>query len=104
MAFKPPKIPGIPPKPPGADRRLGGGITGPRTRGLKASGIDAVCHLDEELLREVASAQSDAIYYIAGPPNMVSSMSQTLAAIGVPSERTRQEMFRGYDKPEKVSM
>ena len=63
-----------------------------------------VGHIDEDLLREVASAQSDAIYYVAGPPNMVSSISQTLAAIGISSERTRLEMFRGYDKAEKVSM
>ena len=56
-----------------------------------------VGHIDEDLLREVAVARSDAIYYVAGPPNMVTSILQTLAVIGIPSERTRHELFRGYD-------
>lgn len=58
-----------------------------------------VGRIDEDLLREVVSTRSDAIYYLAGPPNMVKSMLQTLAVIGIPPERTRQEMFLGYDKP-----
>ena len=55
-----------------------------------------VGHIDEALLRDVDSAEPDAIYYVAGPPSMVSSMSETLSAIGIPIERTHQEQFRGY--------
>jgi len=54
-------------------------------------------HIDEDLLREVVAAHSDAIYYVAGPGNMVRSILQILTTIGVPPERVRQEMFRGYD-------
>jgi len=56
-----------------------------------------VGRIDEDLLREVAVARSDAIYYVAGPPNMVTSILRTLADIGIPSEHTRHELFRGYD-------
>lgn len=54
-------------------------------------------HIDEDFLREVVAAHSDAIYYVAGPGNMVSSIFRTLTIIGVPPEKTRQELFRGYD-------
>ena len=54
-------------------------------------------HIDEDLLRETAAAHPDAIYYVAGPGNMVRGILETLAGIGIPRERVRQEMFRGYD-------
>ena len=56
-----------------------------------------VGRIDEDLLRAVASTRSDAIYYVAVPPNMVKSILQTLAVIGIPPKRTRHELFRGYD-------
>lgn len=56
-----------------------------------------VGRIDEDLLREVASTRSDAIYYVAGPPNMVKNILQTLTAIGISSEHIRYELFRGYD-------
>ncbi len=52
--------------------------------------------IDRELLEEVVAGGGDAIYYLAGPPGMVVALGQVVEALGVPRERIRSEMFRGY--------
>lgn len=49
----------------------------------------------EMLLRHIPDLQGP-IYYVAGPPAMVSAMQRTLAAAGVDEDDVRTEEFAGY--------
>lgn len=55
-----------------------------------------VGRIDGDLLDEVVAGGGDAIYYLAGPPSLVFELGEMVAAIGVPPERIRSELFRGY--------
>ena len=52
--------------------------------------------IDRDLLDEVVAGGGDAIYYFAGPPSLVSELGQVVEALGVPRDRIRSELFRGY--------
>jgi ferredoxin-NADP reductase len=54
-----------------------------------------VGRLGAELLVE-AGEQGGAIYYVAGPPEMVGETLRNLQALGVARERVKYEIFRGY--------
>jgi len=49
-----------------------------------------------DLLADVMTDREDAIFYLAGTPSMVMELGQVVEALGVPPERIRLEMFRGY--------
>jgi len=53
-----------------------------------------VGRLGAELLE--VEGRPDAIYYVAGPSGMVEATLEHLARLGVPRERVKFEIFRGY--------
>ena len=52
--------------------------------------------IDREMLLRHVSELVGPIYYIAGPPAMVSAMRQMLAAVGADEDDIRTEEFLGY--------
>jgi ferredoxin-NADP reductase len=54
-----------------------------------------VGRIDQELIRQ-AGDPGQALYYVAGPPPMVDETLRSLQALGVPPERVKYEIFRGY--------
>lgn len=52
--------------------------------------------IDETLLRKVAAELPEPIFYLAGPPPMVSSMQAALNRAGVDDDDIRVEEFYGY--------
>ena len=55
-----------------------------------------VGRIDGALLREAASGQPDALYYLAGPSRMVEEAYRATTSLGVPESRIRYEVFHGY--------
>lgn len=49
-----------------------------------------------EMIMEECDTWATAVYYIAGPPNMVQVIRQTLEGMNVPPERIKTELFGGY--------
>lgn len=47
--------------------------------------------IDEALLRRAAPCPAEALFYICGPPPMVSAMRRLLKDLGVPAERIRSD-------------
>jgi ferredoxin-NADP reductase len=52
--------------------------------------------IDKLMLSEYSSDLNNAIYYVAGPPPMVSALGETLAALSVNADDIRSEEFAGY--------
>lgn len=52
--------------------------------------------ISEELIRKHIKNPLEALYYIVGPPQMVSAMEELVAKMGVPSQRILIENFTGY--------
>jgi len=52
--------------------------------------------INGQMLSKHISDLHDPIYYVAGPPGMVSGAHQTLAELAVPEENIRVEHFAGY--------
>ncbi|SPE30468.1 Flavodoxin reductase family protein [Candidatus Sulfotelmatomonas gaucii] len=52
--------------------------------------------IDKEMLSRHLDDLQGPIYYIAGPPNMVAAMRQTLVGAGVEEDDIRSEEFAGY--------
>ena len=52
--------------------------------------------IDRDMLADVMTDGGDAIYYLAGAPSMVMELGQVVETLGVPRERIRSELFRGY--------
>lgn len=65
---------------------------GPGHRGWKG----ATGPISEQMLSQHIGDLQDPIYYIAGPPGMVSAAHQTLMEFVVPEENIRIEHFAGY--------
>ncbi|WP_107852173.1 ferredoxin--NADP reductase [Oceanimonas marisflavi] len=53
-------------------------------------------HLDEAMLRRHVVNLQAPLYYLDGPPGLVSAMRSVLAGAGVPEDRVRTEEFAGY--------
>ncbi|WMC10361.1 FAD-dependent oxidoreductase [Oceanimonas pelagia] len=53
-------------------------------------------HLDEAMLRRHVVELSEPLYYLDGPPGLVSAMRSVLAGAGVSDDRVRTEEFAGY--------
>jgi ferredoxin-NADP reductase len=58
------------------------------------SDVDGV--IGEETLKRLAGDAVSPVYYLAGPPGMVASMSAILERSGVPDADVRSEEFYGY--------
>ena len=56
----------------------------------------ATGRINERLLSEQLRDLQGPIYFIAGPPVLVSSLSSTLAKAGVDEDDVRSEEFAGY--------
>ncbi|MDP5293273.1 FAD-dependent oxidoreductase [Oceanimonas sp. CHS3-5] len=52
--------------------------------------------LDEAMLRRHVMDLTAPLYYLDGPPGLVSAMKSVLAGAGVPEDRVRTEEFAGY--------
>ena len=52
--------------------------------------------IDEELVRTASRDLSEPIYYVAGPPQMIEAVRQTLNRAGVDNDDIRSEEFLGY--------
>jgi ferredoxin-NADP reductase len=52
--------------------------------------------INAQMLSKHISDLQNPIYYVAGPPGMVSGVYQTLAELGAPRENIRIEHFAGY--------
>ena len=52
--------------------------------------------IDKEMLSRHLGVLQGPIYYIAGPPDMVAAMRQTLVSAGVEEDDIRAEEFAGY--------
>jgi ferredoxin-NADP reductase len=52
--------------------------------------------IDKEMLSESLDDLKGSIYYVAGPPKMVSAIGHTLANLGVSEDNIRSEDFAGY--------
>lgn len=52
--------------------------------------------IDSAFLRKAASGLSAPIFYVSGPPPMVSAMRDTLEAAGIDEDDVRSEEFYGY--------
>ena len=52
--------------------------------------------IDEALLKRASAELADPVYYVAGPPAMVSALRATLEAAGVDGDDVRSEEFYGY--------
>lgn len=51
--------------------------------------------LDEGVIKEHCPVWKNAVYYVAGPPVMADAMGQTIAAMDVPADRIKIEVFAG---------
>lgn len=52
--------------------------------------------IDQDLIRRIVGDAVAPIYYVAGPPGMVTAMRQTLNHKGVNNDDIRSEEFYGY--------
>jgi NAD(P)H-flavin reductase len=52
--------------------------------------------IDRGMLTRYLSALSGPVYYIAGPPAMVTAMRDMLVAAGIDEDDIRSEEFAGY--------
>lgn len=52
--------------------------------------------IDEDMLRRYTADTASPIYYIAGPPAMVTAMRQMLNQMGIDDDDIRTEEFSGY--------
>jgi ferredoxin-NADP reductase len=53
-------------------------------------------YINQEMLAKYIGDLAAPIYYIAGPPDLVAAMEQTLSDAGVNSDDVRAEEFAGY--------
>ena len=59
-------------------------------------GLDALEYAIEAMLAKYAKSVGSPIYYMAGPPGMVSAMRTLLSGMGVDDDDIRTEEFAGY--------
>jgi ferredoxin-NADP reductase len=52
--------------------------------------------IDRPMLSESLNDLKGSIYYVAGPPPLVTAVSETLAALGINADDIRSEEFAGY--------
>lgn len=52
-------------------------------------------HIDETLIREEVPDYFDRIFYVSGPPNMVTAAKKAIAGLGVKPDRIRTDYFPG---------
>jgi ferredoxin-NADP reductase len=52
--------------------------------------------IDSDLLVEASDGLAGPSYYVTGSPGMVQETLRVLAELGVPSDRVKYEVFRGY--------
>jgi NAD(P)H-flavin reductase len=53
-------------------------------------------YINHEMLSRHNAVMSSAVYYIAGPPGMVSGLRTMLIQMGVDDDDVRSEDFSGY--------
>jgi ferredoxin-NADP reductase len=53
-------------------------------------------YITEDLVAELIKDYQERVFYISGPPRMVSTLEEKLSAINVPSEQIKRDYFPGY--------
>jgi ferredoxin-NADP reductase len=53
--------------------------------------------IDKKLVMEAIPDYMDRTFYISGPPRMVMSLQEQLAALKIPQDRIIRDSFTGYD-------
>jgi glycine betaine catabolism B len=53
--------------------------------------------INRELVAGTMPDYKDRLFYISGPPKMVISLTEQVAALGVPPEKIKRDSFTGYD-------
>jgi glycine betaine catabolism B len=53
--------------------------------------------LGDDTLKETLPLDSGTLYYIAGPPGMVTQALESLKKLGIPEDQTKTEEFKGYN-------
>jgi len=53
-------------------------------------------HISKEMMNRYVSDMKQALFYVAGPPDMVSSIRKTLNGAGIDDDDIRSEEFSGY--------
>lgn len=74
--------------------KVGYTVTKPEESKLPWSGETG--RISEELIRKHVKIPLEALYYIVGPPGMVSAMEELVGKIGVPTQKILIENFTGY--------
>ncbi|HEV2316754.1 MAG TPA: FAD-dependent oxidoreductase [Thermoplasmata archaeon] len=55
--------------------------------------------IDAAVMSEVSSGLVEPVYYLCGTAGMVQDTYRTLIGLGVPEDRVKYEVFRGYARP-----
>lgn len=63
---------------------------------LNASWQEKTGRINEAMIQEAIPNLGNAIFYICGPPGMVSGLQQALIKLGIDQEQIRYENFTGY--------
>ncbi len=53
--------------------------------------------INKDLVAEVIPDYPERLFYLSGPPKMVTSLEDQLIALNVPQEQVRRDSFTGYD-------
>lgn len=69
-------------------------ITKPEESNVSWSGH--VGRIDEKYLSELTSTYHEPIFWLCGPPPLVSAIEEVLAKLDIPNERIHSEKFTGY--------
>jgi ferredoxin-NADP reductase len=53
--------------------------------------------INREMVSEVISDYKERLFYLSGPPGLVTSLNEQLLTSGVPKEQIKMDSFTGYD-------
>jgi glycine betaine catabolism B len=54
-------------------------------------------YINTDVIREAVPDYRERLFYISGPPRMVTTLQEQLSALGVPEAQARRDSFTGYD-------
>jgi ferredoxin-NADP reductase len=63
---------------------------------LVATMTDSAGHIGPDLVRSIIARPATHVFYVAGPPAMVTDMQQLLNRLGIQDDNVRSETFSGY--------
>ncbi len=54
-------------------------------------------HINKDLIVELVPDYRERLFYISGPPKMVTAPEQQLSGLNLAAEQVRRDSFTGYD-------